>query len=62
LPGNPIPWTSIITLVGPLLARLGARYALKRVARGLAEEKVNAIGKSVGDYIADIIKARVEGL
>jgi len=59
LPENPIPWTTLITLVAPLVARLGARFALKRAKRSLSEEKVNAIGKAVGDFISAIIASRI---
>lgn len=59
LPDNPIDWVSMIRLVAPIVARLGARYALKRAVRSLGEDKVNAIGKAVGDHIAEILERRL---
>lgn len=63
LPGNPVPWAAIIRLLAPIVARLAVRYALKRVKRGMAEDKVNAIGRRVGAFVSDIIEKRtkVEG-
>lgn len=58
LPDNPLPWASVLGIVGPIVARLAVRYALKKLARGLAEEKVNAIGTAVADKIAGIIAKR----
>lgn len=59
LPDNPINWVNVIRLVAPILARLGARYALKKAVRSLAEDKVNTIGKAVGDHIAAILEKRL---
>lgn len=61
LPLNPITWTAVIKILGPVIARLAVRYALKKAARSLSEDKVNAIGKEVGEFIGDIIKKRVDG-
>ena len=61
MPDNPIGWINLIRLVAPLVARLGARYALKRAKRSLSEDKVNAIGNSVADFIATIIASRTGG-
>lgn len=58
LPGNPIPWVAVLKLVAPVIARLAVRYALKRVARSLSEDKVNTIGEHVADYIAGIVAKR----
>jgi len=61
LPDNPIDWVMVLRLVGPIIARLAVRYALKRAKRTLSEEKVNAIGNSVADFIGAIIKKRIGG-
>lgn len=59
MPDNPIPWGVMLKLAAPIVARLAVRYALKRVARSLSEEKVNAVGEDVADFIADILERRV---
>ena len=58
---NPIPWATIVTVLGPIIARLAVRYALKKTGRSLSEDKVNAIGNQVGSFIGDIIKKRLAG-
>ncbi|MBA7557197.1 hypothetical protein ES705_49939 [subsurface metagenome] len=55
LPDNPIPWLAVVKLVAPVIARLAARYALKRVKRGLAEDKVNEVANSVGALIRRVV-------
>lgn len=61
LPDNPVDWMMVVRLIGPIIARLSVRYALKRAKRSLSEEKVNAIGSSVADFISAIIKRRIGG-
>lgn len=58
LPDNPVNWAVVVRLIGPIIARLAVRYALKRVKRTMSEEKVNAIGKNVADFIGGIIRQR----
>lgn len=58
LPSNPIPWAGVVRLVTPLVARLAVRYALKKAGRALSEDRVNIIGRQVGDFIGDIIAKR----
>jgi len=59
LPENPIPWATLLRIVAPILARLAVRYGLKKVKRSLSEDKVNAIGKSVGDMVSGILDKRI---
>lgn len=58
-PDNPIPWAAVISVVAPVVARLAVRMALKRLDRGLSEEKVNQIGSQVGKLIRDIVRAKL---
>ena len=58
LPDNPLPWMAVLRIVGPIVARLAVRYALKKLGRGLSEDKVNGIGTAVADKIAAIIDKR----
>lgn len=55
---NPIAWAALLRLVGPMIARLAVRYALKKAARSLSEDKVNAIGVEVASFIGQIISKR----
>ena len=59
LPANPIPWAQVIAILAPMVARLAVRYALKRTARGLSEDKVTAIGDRVGNFISGIVTKRM---
>jgi len=61
LPLNPIEWGIVVRLVAPIIARLAVRYALKRLDRGMSEEKVNAVGRSVADFIGEIVRRRSGG-
>lgn len=61
LPDNPIDWVTVVKLVGPVIARLAVRFALKKTRRSLSEDKVTAIGGQVGDFIAKIIENRTTG-
>lgn len=58
MPDNPIPWASVVRLVAPVIARLAVRYALKRLKRNIAEDKVNLIGKATGDFVSGIVEKR----
>lgn len=58
LPDNPVQWAMVLRLVAPVIARLAIRYALKRLHRGMSEDKVNLIGKSVGDWISAMLARR----
>lgn len=60
MPPNPINWAVVIRLVGPILARLAVRLALKKLKRGMGEDKVNQIATTIASYISDIIKARTD--
>ena len=55
LPANPIAWGAVIKIVGPIIARLAVRYALKKMRRNLSEEKVNQVGESVADWLDGVI-------
>lgn len=55
LPENPIPWLSVVKLIAPVVARLAARYALKKVKRGMAEDKVNEVANAVGALIRGVV-------
>ncbi len=57
LPANPIPWLTVVKIVGPLIARLAVRYALKRLRRDMSEERVNAIGQSVAKFVGESVTA-----
>lgn len=61
LPANPIPWAAVLKIVAPVVARLAVRVAMKKIARGISDEKLQATTKTVADYISDIIKARLDG-
>lgn len=64
LPSNPIPWGAVVTILGPIIARLAVRYALKRLARNMSEERVNKIAGDTSALIRGIIakKTATEGL
>ncbi len=59
LPDNPIFWGNVVRLVAPILARLAVRYALKRTARALSEDKVNAVARQAGALVAGILDKRL---
>ena len=61
MPDNPVLWTAVVKLVGPVIARLAARYVLKRIARGMSEDKVNTIGDQVANFIGTIVQRRLDG-
>lgn len=61
LPSNPIPWGVVIKMVAPIIARLAVRYALKRLKRGMSEERVNKVADLVGDRISEIIDEKPDG-
>ncbi|MBA7556739.1 hypothetical protein ES705_49456 [subsurface metagenome] len=58
LPDNPFPWATAITLIAPIVARLAVRLALKRIARGMSEGKVNVISGSIADKISEVLAQR----
>lgn len=58
LPENPIPWLSVVKLIAPVVARLAVRYALKRVKRGMAEDKVSEVSNAVGALIKRVVDQR----
>lgn len=60
LPLNPIPWGMVVSVLAPIVARLAVRYALKRLDRGMSEDKVNTIGRQVADFVGGIVKRRLE--
>ena len=51
LPDNPVAWGYVLSVVAPILARLAVRMALRKLSRGMSEEKVNAIGKTIGGIV-----------
>lgn len=59
-PSNPIAWSLVIKVVAPIIARLAVRYALKRIKRDMSEDKVNAIGVSVADFIATAVNPQID--
>ena len=56
LPTNPIQWLTVVKIVGPLIARLAVRYALKRLKRDMSEERVNTIGEAVAGFVEGAVK------
>ena len=56
LPRNPLDWVSDLRIVGPIVARLAVRYALKRAKRGMSEDKVSR----VADQVATLIRGATE--
>ncbi len=61
LPANPIPWGPVLAMTAPFIARLAVRYALKRLKRGLAEEKVNTIANATAVLINGIVSRHKPG-
>lgn len=61
LKDNPIPWAVVVRVTAPIIARLAVRYAMKRLKRGMSEERVTRIGQETGDFIASIIEKRTGG-
>ena len=61
LPSNPIPWLTVLSIVAPVISRLAVRYALKRLQRGMSEEKVNRIADQVATHIKEVIKKKEDG-
>lgn len=61
LPENPIPWMAVLRIVGPLIARVAIRRALRRVNRGISDEKLNQVVTIVTDTIAKIIDRKAGG-
>lgn len=61
LPENPIPWLAVVKLIAPVVARLAVRYALKKVKRGMAEDKVNEVSNAVGALIRGVVDHREQG-
>lgn len=59
LPLNPIPWALVVSLLAPIVARLAVRYALKKLDRGMSEDKVNTIGRGVADFVGGIVTRRL---
>ena len=58
LPGNPVPWMAVVKIVAPLVARLAVRYALKKVKRGLSEERVTEVAGAVATLVNTVLGAR----
>ena len=59
LPLNPIPWVAALKLIAPVLVRLAIRQALKRVKRGMAEDKVKSVTDSVTGALNALLDARL---
>lgn len=55
LPRNPIPWAAVVQLVAPIVARLAVRYALKRLKRGMSEQRVNEVADLVGARVGALV-------
>lgn len=58
LPENPIPWGPVIRLVAPLIARIAMRRALKKVGRGLSQDKINTISENVSALVRRSLEKR----
>jgi len=58
LPDNPFPWATAITLIAPIVARLAARLVLKKIDRGMSEDRVNTITAGIASTIRDILAKR----
>lgn len=56
LPPNPISWGAVLTILAPIIARLAVRVALKRIKRGLSEDKVNETASFVAGVIRDVLE------
>lgn len=59
LPLNPVPWVPVVKLVAPVIARLAVRLVLKKMARGLGDDKVMAVSQAVGATVSGILDKRV---
>lgn len=58
LPDNPVAWGPIIRIMGPIIARLAVRIALKKAKRSMGEAKVNSVADSVAGTISVILAKR----
>jgi len=58
LPQNPFPWATALRLIAPVLVRLAIRSALKRVKRGMAEDKVKSVTDTVTRAVISILDKR----
>jgi len=58
LPDNPIAWGPIIRVLGPIIARLAVRIALKKSKRHMSEAKVNQVADSVATTISSVLAKR----
>lgn len=55
LPDNPIAWGPIVRILGPIIARLAVRIALKKSKRHMSEAKVNQVADAVSSTISSIL-------
>ena len=49
---NPIPWTAILAIVAPVIARIAIRFILRRQGRTASEENIRAAADHVRAIIA----------
>ena len=62
LPPNPIPWTAVLRITAPFIARLAVRLALKKVSRGMSEEKVNAVASAVSTLLRSVLGTSIANI
>ena len=55
MPDNPIPWASLLRIVAPIVTRLAVRYTLKKVKRGMADDKVKAVSDTITELIDSML-------
>lgn len=58
LPDNPLAWGPIVRILGPIIARLAVRIALKKAKRSMSEAKVNQVADSIAGTISAILAKR----
>lgn len=58
LPENPIAWGPIVRILGPIIARLAVRIALKKAKRSMSEAKVNQVADTVASTISTLLAKR----
>jgi len=62
LPQNPIPWAAVLRITAPFIARLAVRMALKKVGRGLSEDKVNSVAGSVSAIVRAVLSQSIANI
>ena len=62
LPPNPIPWPAVLRITAPFIARLAVRMALKKVGRGMSEEKVNSVAGAVSAILRTVLSTSIANI